>query len=92
MADDRKADKTDAELKKLRQAEDGRKAMLDYEAQAAAIRAKTERLRALRLARDAASPPKVKAPAKTKSTKSAKAKAQPLSEWLNDQKKDGLQN
>ena len=48
-------------------AEDGKRAMLDYENNAAANRAKTTRLRALRLARDAeeaaaaaAAPPPVK--------------------------------
>lgn len=100
MADD-KSDKAKATaLKKQQQAEDGRKAMLDYEANAAAIRAKTERLRALRLARDAAQPP---APAKArkpagkagkaaksgKSGAAAKTKAQPLAQWLDEQRKDG---
>ena len=56
MADDVKNDKASADARKLQQAEDGKKAMLDYEAEAAALRAKTEKLRALRLARDAAMP------------------------------------
>jgi hypothetical protein len=93
MADDVESGKARAEQKKVQQAEDGRKAMLDYEAEAAALRAKTEKLRALRLAREAAAPP---APAKSSSAKSTrataktrKAKGQPLSDWLNDQKKDG---
>jgi hypothetical protein len=93
MADDGGRDKTSAEQRKLQQAADGRKAMLDYEAEAAAVRAKTERLRALRLARDAAAPPP---PARTasgkavrKATKASKSKPQPLSEWLSDQRKDG---
>jgi hypothetical protein len=95
MADDGKSDKARAEIKRL-QAEDGKKAMLDYEAQATALRLKTEKLRAQRLAREAAMPP---APAKkssksgaSKSTKSAKAKkvkGQPLSDWLDGQEKDG---
>jgi hypothetical protein len=90
---DRVKDKASAEARKLQQAEDGKKAMLDYEAEAAAVRAKTERLRALRLARDAAMPP---APAKgrgastKKSVKEPKAKAaRPLSDWLEEQRKDG---
>jgi hypothetical protein len=37
----------------MQRAEDGRKAMLEYEAERAAVRAKTERLRKLRLAREA---------------------------------------
>lgn len=96
MADDvkdAKADKASAELRKMQQAEDGKKAMLDYEAEAAAQRVKTEKLRALRLARDAAAPP---APVKTKTKaaakkpgKATKAKPRPLSDWLDDQKKDG---
>jgi hypothetical protein len=97
MADDAKNDnvkndKASVEVRKMQQAEDGKKAMLDYEAQAAAMRARTEKLRALRLARDAAEPP---APAKKKTSpakkpaKSAKAKPRPLSDWLDEQRKDG---
>ena len=92
MADEVKADKASADARKLQQAEDGKKAMLDYESQAAATRAKTEKLRALRLARDAAMPPapaKTKTSATKKSAKVAKAKPRPLSDWLDDQRKDG---
>ena len=87
MADDRK---NDAEQRRLQQVADGKKAMAAYEAEAAAVRAKTERLRALRLARDAANPPPVKAPPKPKSAKATKRAPKPLAEWLSDQKKDGL--
>jgi hypothetical protein len=93
MADEVKNDKASADARKLQQAEDGKKAMLDYEAQAVAVRAKTEKLRALRLARDAATPPP--APAKTrtsagkKAPKAAKAKPRPLADWLDEQRKDG---
>lgn len=90
---DAKNDKASTELRKAQQAQDGRKAMQDYEAEAAALRAKTEKLRAARLAREAAAPPApVRAsPAKAgrKTSKSAKAKARPLSDWLDDQRKDG---
>jgi hypothetical protein len=92
MADEVNSGKASADARKLQQAEDGKKAMLDYEAQAAATRAKTEKLRALRLARDAAMPP---APAKTrtsagkKTAKAEKAKPRPLADWLDDQRKDG---
>jgi len=41
------------EFRKARQAEDGKRALLDYEQAAIATRAKTAKLRALRLARDA---------------------------------------
>jgi hypothetical protein len=51
MANDLKNPAEGAIAKAERQA-DGRKAMADYEAAAAAVRAKTERLRELRLARD----------------------------------------
>ena len=40
-------------LKKVRQADEAKKALAEYEAQAIAIREKTARLRALRLAREA---------------------------------------
>ncbi len=76
MADDVKSDnKASAELRKMQQAEDGKKAMLDYEAEAAAMRAKTEKLRALRLARDAAAPP---APAKKKASPAKKKAAKAI--------------
>ncbi len=78
VADDPKKHAANKEFKKARQAEDGRRAMLDYENAAVANRAKTARLKALRLARDeqeaaaaAAAPPVV---AKKKATKK-KAKA-----------------
>ena len=99
MADDVKnnnvrSDKASADARKLQQAEDGKKAMLDYEAQAAAVRARTEKLRALRLAREAAMPPapgKTRASTAKKPAKGSKSKpqSQPLSEWLDDQRKDG---
>jgi hypothetical protein len=98
MADDVKSsdNKASTELRKLQQAEEGKKAMLDYEAEAIATRAKTEKLRALRLARDAAAPPAPakKSPAKkaAKTAKVAKAKPRPLSDWLDDQKKDGMRD
>jgi hypothetical protein len=90
---DAKNDKASTELRKAQQAEDGRKAMRDYEAEAAALRAKTEKLRALRLAREAAAPPAPVrgSPAKggRKTSKAAKSKPRPLSDWLDDQRKDG---
>ena len=66
--------------------------MSEYETAAAALRAKTARLKALRLARDkeektvAATAP---AAAKTKAAKKKKAPSSTLSEWLAEQKKDG---
>lgn len=53
MADDPKKNAANKEFKKARQAEDGKRAMTEYENSAIASRAKTARLKALRLARDA---------------------------------------
>ena len=76
---------------RARQAEDGKKAMAEYEASAAATRAKTEKLRALRLARDAAElAAKPPAKPKTKSTKTKKKAADgKLADWLEDQVESG---
>jgi hypothetical protein len=46
--------RADASFKKEERARDGAKAMMEYEADGRAVRAKTERLRALRLAKEAA--------------------------------------
>jgi hypothetical protein len=51
------------------------------------VRAKTERLRALRLARDAAAPPTV--PAIAQRRKPKKTKSAGLSQWLDGQSKEG---
>ena len=83
-------DKTPAQ-----RAADGKKAMADYEAQAAATRAKTERLRALRLAKEAAEGlaapgPKRAASAKRKPTgRAGKGASASLSDWLKDQERGG---
>jgi hypothetical protein len=75
MADHSKKNDADAQFAKAQRAEDGRKAMTEYEQEAAATRAKTERLRALRLARDAAGipPPAKKVAAKKAATGVKKA-------------------
>jgi hypothetical protein len=77
MADDNTKNSANTKLRKQRQAEDGKRAMTDYENAAVAMRAKTAKLRALRLARDAAdeaereaNPPPVK---KKKTTKKKEA-------------------
>lgn len=76
-------------------ADEGKKAMAEYEAAAIAIRAKTERLRALRLAREAElakSAPAKKAPKKRavgKAAESAKKAAGTLSDWLDAQERGG---
>jgi hypothetical protein len=80
---------------RARQAEDGRKAMAEYEASAAATRAKTEKLRALRLAREAAEAAAPKPPAKAKAKAGAKSKTKKkvpdgkLADWLDDQAESG---
>jgi len=73
LADDPKKAAANNQFRKLRQAEDGKRAMIEYENTAVANRAKTARLKALRLARDAeeaaalaAAPP---APVKKKAAK-----------------------
>jgi hypothetical protein len=89
LADD--PSKLRAEIR-ARQAEDGKKAMAEYEASAAATRAKTEKLRALRLARDAAeqsAPPAAKPAKKKAAAKKAKTPAGKLSDWMEDQAKSG---
>ena len=50
MNDQQRAERN---FKKEERARDGRKAMTEYEVQAVAVRAKTERLKALRLAKEA---------------------------------------
>ncbi len=90
---------TEAQALKARRDADGKKAMAEYEANAEAVRAKTEKLRALRLARDAALPPPAPKAAKTKSdktkstkTRSAKAgKSDPgkLADWIKSQQDSG---
>jgi hypothetical protein len=76
-----------AQFAKLQRADEAKSATADYEAAAAAVRAKTERLRALRLARDAAAASR--APAATQRKKQKKAKSAGLSEWLDEQSKEG---
>ncbi len=88
MADE--PNKARAEIR-ARQAEDGKKAMAEYEASAAATRAKTEKLKALRLAKEAAelAAAPVAKKAKPKSTKKKKAAVGKLSDWLDGQTDSG---
>lgn len=75
-----------AQFAKLQRSEDAKKATSEYETAALALRAKTERLKALRLARDAAAPHPMLAVAKRKGKKKS---ASSLSDWLDGQAKDG---
>jgi hypothetical protein len=95
LADNSKVDRANAQFNKLQRAEDGKKAMSEYEADRIALRTKTERLKAMRLARDAAEKAavseepatKTKAPAKKK-----KATAETFSRWLDEQQNSGRRN
>ena len=73
-----------AQFAKLQREQDAKKATSDYEIAAAEVRAKTERLRAQRLTRDAAAPP----PAAPK-RKTRKKSEGSLSNWLEGQVKEG---
>ena len=53
MASDQDRQRAEKRFKQEERAKDGRKAMTEYEVQALAVRAKTERLKALRLAKEA---------------------------------------
>lgn len=53
MNSDQARQRAEKSFKKEERARDGRAAMTEYEAQALAVREKTARLKALRLARDA---------------------------------------
>ena len=74
------------------QSEEAKQAARDYETEMAAVRAKTERLRALRMARDASSPPPPPKAAPKKKAASAKAEKRTnstLSQWLDEQQRSG---
>jgi len=90
LSDNPKVAQANSKFKKLQREEDARKNLSEYEASEAAIQAKTARLRAERLARDAAlahsTPP---APAKKKVAKKTKAKSESLSNWLDSQSSSG---
>ncbi len=79
------ADTANAQFKKSQREQDGRRATAEYEAEGIAQRAKTAKLRALRLEHEAklaaAAPPPAPVRAK-KSAKKAKPKAAPLSDFL----------
>src|SRR5262245_19661858 len=98
MADQSKKDPASAELKKAQRAADGKVAMAECEAAAEATRAKTERLRALRLARDAAAPPRPTKPTagskarvvnKTGNKPGKKPPAVKLADWLAAEERSG---
>jgi hypothetical protein len=95
LADQRKTDAANIQFKKAQRAEEGKKAMAEYEAEAVAVRAKTARLKALRLARDAAAgkvSDEAPAAVEKKSGKKGKAKSANLSDWLKDREGSGRRN
>jgi hypothetical protein len=82
-------------LVKLARAEDAKKAMAEYQANAKAVDANTERLRALRLQREAAeaaAPKAAPAPKRKPAAKKSKVATGKLSEWLTEQKGSGRNN
>jgi hypothetical protein len=87
MAEKSNKNEANAQFAKLQRADDAKKAMLDYETAAVALRKKTERLKALRMARDAAAP-ETPQPAAPKQ-KAAKKSKRSLSEFLAGQAKEG---
>ncbi len=78
--------KAATQFAKLQRESDAKLAVSEYESTARALRAKTERLKALRLARDAASPPKMGIDPKRKGKKKDAGR---LSDWLDGQAKEG---
>jgi len=68
LAHDDKTNAANKQFRKQRQADDGKRAMLDYESAAVAMRAKTAKLRALRLAREAEEAAKAEAAGPQKKT------------------------
>ena len=90
MTEKSKKDEAQAQFDKVQRANDAKRAVADYEAEAAAMRAKTAKLRALRLARDAelaaAAPP---AAPKKKAGGKKKASTGTLSEWLERESNSG---
>jgi hypothetical protein len=90
LIDSPKMMQANAKFRKLQRVEDAKKHMSENEANDAAIRANTARLRALRLARDAAEQLATpSAPATKKPGKKNKGTSGNLSDWLNDQQSSG---
>jgi hypothetical protein len=85
MADNPKRQEANVKFAKLQRGQTGQRATADYEIEAAALRA--ERLKALRLERDAAAPKPAPAAPKGKSKKRGSGNS--LSEWLDGQAKEG---
>jgi hypothetical protein len=92
MDDTSENKQANAQFAKDQRLNDAKQAMAEYEAAGVATRAKTERLRALRLAREAATPAAPAKKRKAATSKKGKAGAQAsgnLADWLDDQAKQG---
>jgi|HubBroStandDraft_1064217.scaffolds.fasta_scaffold1068282_1 hypothetical protein len=87
VSDNPNKHQANAQFAKAQRAHDAKKATQEYESSAVALRAKTERLKALRLERDAANPPPAPAAPKRKAKK--KAPSGSLTNWLDGQAKEG---
>jgi hypothetical protein len=87
MADKTKRHEANVKFAKLQRAQTAQRVTSDYEATAAALRAKTERLKALRLERDAAAPKPAPAAPNRKSKKRGSGGS--LSDFLDGQAKEG---
>lgn len=96
LVDSPKMMQANAKFRKLQRAEDAKKNLSEHEANEAAIRAKTARLKAARLARDAAeqaaAPAATTVPVKKKVAKKKKGASGSLSDWLKDQQSSGRNN
>jgi hypothetical protein len=87
MDDKSRRHEANAKFAKLQRAQTAERATADYEIEAAALRAKTERLKALRLQRDAAAPQPASDPARRKSKSRGSGKS--LADFLDGQAKEG---
>jgi hypothetical protein len=87
MADDSKRQEANGKFAKLQRTQTAQRATAEYEIEAAALRAKTERLRALRLERDGVAPKPAAAAPKQKSKK--RGGSGTLSDFLDGQAKEG---
>jgi hypothetical protein len=87
MADDSKRQEANGKFAKLQRTQTAQRATAEYEIEAAALRAKTERLRALRLERDGVAPKPAPGAPKQKSKKRGGSGS--LSAFLDGQAKEG---
>jgi hypothetical protein len=93
LSDNSKQADKESRIKRLaQQAEEGKKARADYEAEGRAVREKMAKLKALRLAKEASdreAAANAPAPIKGAKKKAGKKEAVALSQWLDGEAKDG---